>query len=289
MKRFTETTKWQDPWFRKLKPRHKCLWQYLCDACDQTGVIDADWDLISFQIGDKVEADALSAFDGRICFLENGKLFIRGFIKFQYGVLSHDCKPHRPILALCERHGIDPDTREPNCVSTEIPKGMDTLSAKLQKGTLTLEEKEKDKEKDKDNAVAFEKFWESYPRKIGKGAARNAWAKAKLPSIEVILNSLHKAKRSPDWLKEKGAYIPHPATWLNQGRWEDSGMDYEALTQRRVLGPSSTPQEAFQVDEHDALSWIAANYEVKAGVPYRDWPQNVQAEYRNQLKQLQAA
>ena len=135
----------------------------------------------------------------------------------------------------------------------------------------------------------FESFWESYPRKTGKGAARNAWAKAKLPEIDLILSALHKAKKSPDWLKERGAYIPHPATWLNQCRWEDSGMDYEALTQKRVLSLSSTPQEAFQVDEQDALNWIAENYEVKAGVPYRDWPQNVQAEYRNQLKQLQAA
>jgi uncharacterized protein YdaU (DUF1376 family) len=135
----------------------------------------------------------------------------------------------------------------------------------------------------------FESFWESYPRKTGKGAARASWAKQKLPPVEQILSALHKAKKSPDWLKERGAYIPHPATWLNQCRWEDSGMDYEALTQKRVLGPSSTPQEAFQIDEQDALNWIAENYEVKAGVPYRDWPANVQAEYRNQLKQLQLA
>jgi hypothetical protein len=140
-----------------------------------------------------------------------------------------------------------------------------------------------------DDESGFEKFWESYPRKTGKGAARNAWAKAKLPEIDLILSALHKAKKSPDWLKERGAYIPHPATWLNQCRWEDSGMDYDALTQKRVLSLSSTPQEAFQVDEQDALNWIAENYEVKAGVPYRDWPQNVQAEYRNQIKQLQAA
>jgi uncharacterized protein YdaU (DUF1376 family) len=135
----------------------------------------------------------------------------------------------------------------------------------------------------------FEAFWESYPRKTGKGAARNAWAKAKLPEIDLILSALHKAKKSPDWLKERGAYIPHPATWLNQCRWEDSGMDYDALTQKRVLSLSSPPQEAFQVDEQDALNWIAENYEVKAGVPYRDWPQNVQAEYRNQLKRMEVA
>jgi uncharacterized protein YdaU (DUF1376 family) len=135
----------------------------------------------------------------------------------------------------------------------------------------------------------FESFWTAYPRKTGKGAARNAWVKAKLPAIDLLLSALHKAKKSPDWIKDRGAFIPHPATWLNQGRWEDSGMDYEALTQKRVQGPSSQPQEAFLVDDHDALLWIAENYEVKAGVPYRDWPQNVQAEYRNHIKQPQVA
>ena len=29
------------------------------------------------------------------------------------------------------------------------------------------------------------------------------------------------AKESADWKKEGGKYIPYPATWLNNRRWED--------------------------------------------------------------------
>ena len=135
----------------------------------------------------------------------------------------------------------------------------------------------------------FMTFWQAYPRKTGKGAAWKAWKNADRPELAVILEAIRKARQSPDWLKERGAFIPHPSTWLNQARWDDEGMDYAALAGKRVLGASSTQQEAFQVDDQDALNWIAENYEAKAGIPYREWPLHVQAEYRNQLKQLQAA
>ena len=55
MKRFTETTKWTvNPWFRKLPARLKCLWMFFLDSCDAAGVIEPDWELISFQIGEPV-------------------------------------------------------------------------------------------------------------------------------------------------------------------------------------------------------------------------------------------
>jgi len=168
----------------------------------------------------------------------------------------------------------------------ETQKKANSLTHKLINSTIPPTPKGVREEKVDEG---FESFWMAYPRKTGKGAARDAWAKAKLPPIDQILTSLHKAKKSPDWIKDRGAFIPHPATWLNQGRWEDSGMDYEALTQKRAQGLSSTQQEAFLVDDHDALKWIAEHYEVKAGVPYQDWPQNVQAEYRNQLKQMEVS
>jgi hypothetical protein len=29
---------------------------------------------------------------------------------------------------------------------------------------------------------------------------------------------------SAEWTKDGGQFIPHPATWLNQKRWEDEPM-----------------------------------------------------------------
>ena len=69
----------------------------------------------------------------------------------------------------------------------------------------------------------FEKFWQSYPRKVGKGAARRAFMKLK-PSYDLTLkmiDAIDWQKKTDQWQKDNGQYIPHPTTWLNQERWED--------------------------------------------------------------------
>lgn len=71
----------------------------------------------------------------------------------------------------------------------------------------------------------FVEFWEAYPRKVGKDAAYRAWKKVKrerrLPGMQVLLDAIDSARNSEAWQKDGGQYIPYPATWLNQGRWQD--------------------------------------------------------------------
>lgn len=70
------------------------------------------------------------------------------------------------------------------------------------------------------NDETFKKFWSAYPRKVGKDAALKAWLKKK-PDINEVLNALDWQKQSDQWMKDNGKFIPHPATYLNQGRWQD--------------------------------------------------------------------
>jgi len=70
----------------------------------------------------------------------------------------------------------------------------------------------------------FEKFWNAYPRKSGKGKAWESWDKIK-PNAQIqsrILEAITEQSKTEQWKKDKGQYIPFPATWLNQKRWEDS-------------------------------------------------------------------
>ena len=69
----------------------------------------------------------------------------------------------------------------------------------------------------------FEQFWKVYPRKVAKGDARKAWLTTTSirPPIADLLKAVYAARASKQWLKDDGEYIPHPATWLRQERWED--------------------------------------------------------------------
>jgi hypothetical protein len=74
----------------------------------------------------------------------------------------------------------------------------------------------------------FEDFWKAYPNKVGKPVALRAFLKAKAKQDE-LLAGLERWKSSANWLKNKGEFVPHPSTFLNQRRWEDIPRDMVEL------------------------------------------------------------
>jgi hypothetical protein len=80
-KRFTESDKWRDKWFRALRPEFKLAWLYLLDNCDAAGVIDLDQELADFQIGIALDwSQFLTHCDGRVEQLKSGKFWVCRFI-----------------------------------------------------------------------------------------------------------------------------------------------------------------------------------------------------------------
>lgn len=69
----------------------------------------------------------------------------------------------------------------------------------------------------------FVEFWRVYPKKKAKQDAIRAWEKLKPDETlgNAIIKAVEAQKLTPGWLKDGGAYIPHPATYLNGRRWED--------------------------------------------------------------------
>jgi hypothetical protein len=92
-----------------------------------------------------------------------------------------------------------------------------------QVGATTGEGRELEKEKKRTLLVGFDAFWMSYPKKLGKETAKKAWAKISPQNglSEAILASVDQHKKTPDWLKDGGQFIPYPATFLNGKLWED--------------------------------------------------------------------
>ena len=63
----------------------------------------------------------------------------------------------------------------------------------------------------------FDIFWKAYPSKTGKDAAYKSWKKLN-PTIQDVLKALEWQVNSEKWIS---GFIPNPATYLNQGRWQD--------------------------------------------------------------------
>jgi hypothetical protein len=74
----------------------------------------------------------------------------------------------------------------------------------------------------------FSRFWELYPRKVAKPTALKAFTKVS-PSEELfgrIIQAIETQKLSDQWTRDEGKFIPHPATWLNQERWNDEVVSH---------------------------------------------------------------
>lgn len=65
----------------------------------------------------------------------------------------------------------------------------------------------------------FNEFWEVYPRKVDKLAARKAFEKAvALVGLEVVVAGARRIATDPNLPPKQ--FIPYPATWLNAGGWD---------------------------------------------------------------------
>lgn len=109
-------------------------------------------------------------------------------------------------------------------------------------------------------ADAFADFWAAYPRKVAKPNAEKAWAKLvkenALPDMDTLLAAVANQAEANDWARDNGRFCPHPATWLNARRWEDSAG---------VSKPQGTSW-------HKYRSW-ASGYIAKRAAMLSDTPQ----------------
>lgn len=73
----------------------------------------------------------------------------------------------------------------------------------------------------------FKKFWEEYPKKVSKGNAEK-WFKKHKPTnelVDLMIEKIKQLKETEQWKKDKGQFIPYPATWLNAKGWEDEILE----------------------------------------------------------------
>ena len=106
-------------------------------------------------------------------------------------------------------------------------------------------EKEKEKKKKKEEELLFARFWDAYPKHTAKTAARKAFDKVNpdAAKVETMLAAIEKQKASAQWQENGGQFIPYPATWLNQNRWEDELPKPTAGNGKTVVAQQYTQRE----------------------------------------------
>ena len=95
----------------------------------------------------------------------------------------------------------------------------------------------------KEQLDQFEAFWRTYPRRVGKGAARTKFERAlKLATFEEIMAGLR--RQLSYYATREQQFIPHPATWLFQERWDDEPQIAANTNQRRTIRDAARDLEA---------------------------------------------
>lgn len=157
--------------------------------------------------------------------LTGGAKIVFGLLRRQFERDSESYESKRLKLSENGRKGGRPkanESKENQLLFSESKKSQE-------------EEKEEDKEKDKEEykdkkkekadalASMFARFWAVYPRKEAKQTALKAFTKINPDEalLETMLSAIARFKETAQWQEDGGQYIPHPATWLNQRRWED--------------------------------------------------------------------
>lgn len=100
--RFSNTDKWDDHWFVKLKPNSKLLFNFLCDKCDIAGFIEINENIWAAQMGltTALVQGALKGLGRGLIYSDTGDcLFVKNFLKHQKNLpLNPRNKAHLGIL-----------------------------------------------------------------------------------------------------------------------------------------------------------------------------------------------
>ena len=133
----------------------------------------------------------------------------------------------------------------------------------------------------------FDVFWSLYPRKVGKGTGRRAWASAvKKAAPRTITAGLKRSVAHWQDDKTEMRYIPHPSAWLNGERWSDDilgdGTDGKVFTStglgaRCTIYPGLTKQQTadgfVRVIRDDTFRTLSAAEVAAARADADIWPE----------------
>jgi len=238
------TGTWQDPWFESLSKDAKLLFVYLWtnETCNPAGMYKITQKRILFDCGIDITKH-ISELAPKVTWTPaDTVIWVKNFFRHQRqndkfsvaAVKSIEClsPKYRHAFHDYNKEILDKDNIPPLTIPsltetdtvTEAEADISVYGVGTDTNTIPTKVSNI-------SSNHFDVFWKAYPRKVGKSEARKSWEKTKQkrPPIDIILTVIERQKRSDQWCKDGGRFIPYPARWLNQGRWEDEEVELHPL------------------------------------------------------------
>jgi len=160
-KRFFDSRKFDDPWYRGLPVKMKVVWEFLISKCDHAGIYKIDIDAMIFHIGDKTTLEEIFRHLGsRVYQVSEEKIFIPKFVLFQYGDITSERKVCASVRSLLEKELVSAEYSQNENISNCLELlGSYRVSKPIANSSVTIKAKDKTKTKVKSKSKDVEKYF----------------------------------------------------------------------------------------------------------------------------------
>ncbi len=210
-----------------LTPHARLLYVALWCEADREGRLA--WRPLTFKMrylpADTCDMQAMCAeliSAGLVCLYGDGLAHIPQFLRHQH-INPREAKSELPSPSDTQKQA----TRAPrvdDASTTRAPRAAERVSTVTDAQVGKERKGKEDASTTRTPGARFDEFWSAWPtggRKAAQEQCRQKWITKGCDGIaDQILRSLEAHKRSRDWTKDGGTYIPAPLVWINQSRWE---------------------------------------------------------------------
>jgi hypothetical protein len=137
------------------------------------------------------------------------------FIKF-LDIQWEEANLHRTKMSQAGKRSAERRSAKVEESPTKVEPMLNLPSTKVEPVFNREEERREEKKRGENTCVLFDQFWALYPRKTSKQSASKAFAKLKDEDQQKAINNIARL-----YSETPVQFVPHAATYLNQGRWED--------------------------------------------------------------------
>jgi len=137
------------------------------------------------------------------------------FIKF-LDIQWEEANLHRTKMSQAGKRSAERRSAKVEENPTKVEPMLNLPSTKVEPMFNREEERREEKKRGENTCVLFDQFWTLYPRKTSKQSASKAFAKLKDEDQQAAINNISRL-----YAETPVQFVPHAATYINQGRWED--------------------------------------------------------------------